>query len=273
MAVSLLSVNAGAAATLPEQSQSALLVTQSGSSYDDFSYTVNGDFVTITGCSKADSEITIPSEIDGKAVTVIGKEAFFHCGYTKITLPEGIVTIEACAFEHSTKLESVNIPSTVTTIENAAFDGISKLTVINVPASVTSIGDWAFHRCTNLTAINIDPANTNYKSIDGVLFSGDGTELLEYPCGKADGAAYSVPEGTETIRTYAFHCSKISDVTLPSTLDYIGNAAFSFSSKLESVTIPGSVKTIDKDAFTSCQSLTSITIENGVETIGDEAFS
>ena len=275
MVLSLFSVSASAAETLPELSQAPVTIAQSGLSYDDFNYKVNSDgvSVTITGCSKTDSEITVPSEIDGKAVTVIGKEAFFHCGYTKITLPEGIVTIEACAFEHSTKLESVNIPSTVTTIENAAFDGISKLTVINVPGGVTSIGDWAFHRCSKLTAINVDPSNTNYKSIDGVLFNSDGTDLLSYPCGRAEDGAYNIPDGTETIHTYAFHCAKISSLIFPSTLTAIGDAAVSFASKLESVTIPGNVKTIESDAFTSCQSLTSITVENGVETIGEEAFS
>ena len=94
------SVPASADVIFDTPTETEVSAMQSGETFDNYKYKVNEDgvSVTVTGCSKTDSEITVPSEIDGKAVTVIGKEAFFHCRYTKITLPEGITKIEEYAF-------------------------------------------------------------------------------------------------------------------------------------------------------------------------------
>ena len=77
-------------------------VSASAVSLSDLSYSVNSDegTVTITGCNtSASGELVVPGAIEGKAVTVIGAEAFKNCtGITKITLPEDIEIIEYNAF-------------------------------------------------------------------------------------------------------------------------------------------------------------------------------
>lgn len=46
-------------------------------SVSDFEYSINDDgTATITGYNGSDTELTIPSEIDGKTVTGIGEDAF-----------------------------------------------------------------------------------------------------------------------------------------------------------------------------------------------------
>ena len=67
--------------------------------------------------------------------------------------------------------------------------------------------------------------------------------------------------------------SKLSSVTLPSTILSIGNHAFEGCSALTSITIPNSVTSIGNAAFSGCSGLTSITIPNSVTSIGYSAFS
>ena len=85
------------------------------------------------------------------------------------------------------------MPDSLTSIIDHAFQD-SGLTSIDIPAGVTSIGNSSFTYAKSLTAINVDPANEDYKSIDGVLFDirfGD-MKLMLYPAGKQD-TSYTVP--------------------------------------------------------------------------------
>ena len=127
------------------------------------------------------------------------------------------------------------IPDSVTKIAYSAFSGCSSLTSVTIPNSVTSIGSEAFRYCSRLTSITVDENNGNYKSIDGNLYSKDGTTLIQYAIGK-----------TET------------SFTIPDSVTSIGSDAFSGCISLTSITIPNSVTSIESDAFFYCSSLTSI---------------
>ena len=106
---------------------------------------------------------------------------------------------------------------------------------------------------------------------------------------------YTVKDGTRIISDLAFSCSEITKITIPNSVKYIGQDAFSdcfelksvklsnsletlgayaFSGcrKLRSITIPESVKTIERYSFCECTELTDVTIENGVENIYGGAF-
>lgn len=61
--------------------------------------------------------------------------------------------------------------------------------------------------------------------IDGVTFSADKRTLIKYPKDKV-GEEYVVPEGTEIIAERAFEGSPLRTITLPLSLNKIGNYAF-----------------------------------------------
>ena len=65
----------------------------------------------------------------------------------------------------------------------------------------------------------------------------------------------------------------ITKIVIEDGVTSIGDYAFYYLSKLTSVSIPSSVKRIGKHAFASCSSLTSITIPEGVESLDDEVFN
>ena len=145
-------------------------------------------------------------------------------------------------------MEYNSVTYRVTSIELGAFAYCSGLTSVSIPNTITSIGEWAFPVCTVLTSIDVVSDNSNYCSVDGVLFNKDKTTLVQYPEGK---------QGSYTI---------------PNSVTSIGNGAFYHCAGLTSVTIPSSVTSIGDDAFAECTGLTSVTLPNSVTSIGGSAF-
>ena len=61
-------------------------------------------------------------------------------------------------------------------------------------------------------------------------------------------------------------------LTLPESVEKIGNGAFANLSGLKTIIIPGTVKEIGTNAFTNNADLTRVVLQEGIEMIGDEAF-
>ena len=207
----------------------------------------------------------IPTNCFFYSASVTGKASL-----KSITFPTTILTIGTNAFRDCTGLTTLIIPSTVTTIGDEAFGGCSGLSVINIPLSVTSIGNYSFADCTGSTSvyipssvnsigsvafinssglINVDTGNSNYSSLDGVLYDQAQTQLIHCP----------------TLKTGSF--------TIPSSVNTVVHSSFYGCNNLTVVTIPSSVKTIEQSAFYKCTGLTSVSISSSVTSIGTYAFN
>ena len=112
----------------------------------------------------------------------------------------------------------------------------------------------------------------------GVIYSKDGKRLLE---GNKTLTEYTVRKGTRVICDcafedygdfYSFRCSTLTSLTLPSSLQSIGNRAFSSCSSLTSLTLPSSLQSIGDSAFEDCSSLSSLTFSSTLQSIGYWAF-
>ena len=98
-------------------------------------------------CAKL-TKITFPESLQ-----VIGAWAFFVSGLTSLTLPPGVVTIEANSFAGSTALAAVSLSQSLKTIGGNAFANCLALTSVTIPESVTSLGSYAFGGCSNLLQV------------------------------------------------------------------------------------------------------------------------
>ena len=266
--------------------------------YGDLTYEVQDDgTIKITDCNEsASGALTIPSTIDGKKVTSIGKKAFEHCRkLTNITIPNSVTSIGEDAFAYCSSLTNITIPNSVTSIEEYAFDSCISLTNITIPDSVTSIGSCAFWNCNMLTSITIPDGVTsigedafaycssltsitipgNVTSIDSCAFLG--CRSLTSINVSNNNKNYSTIDGilfnkdkTEII-TYPAK-KKETSYDIPNSVTSIGNGTFAYCSSLTNIIIPNSVTSIGRYTFEDCNSLTSITIPDSVTSIGYSAF-
>ncbi|MDE5600361.1 MAG: leucine-rich repeat domain-containing protein, partial [Oscillospiraceae bacterium] len=132
---------------------------------------------------------------------------------TSVSIGNGVTSIDCYTFQDCSSLESVTIPDSVQSIGGMAFENCSILTSVDIPDSVESIRYDAFYSCSSLQSINVSGGNANYKSEDGVLFSKDGANLIQYLAGKTD-TSYSIPDSVQSIGWYAFYdCSSLTSVT------------------------------------------------------------
>ncbi len=200
-------------------------------SIDGNLYTKNGETLEQYAIGKSDTQFTIP---DG--VTYIGPKAFSLCNsLTSVSIPDGVIRIYGEAFRECNGLTNIVIPGSVTTIDSMVFVG-----------------------CRSLTNFSVSNDNAVYKSIDGNLYSKDGTKLIQYAVGKSD-SEFTLPGGVTSIGSYAFgYCSSLTAVTLPDSVTTIENVAFRGCENLTSVIMGRGVKKVERGAFSDCNKLATV---------------
>jgi len=223
----------------------------------NFIYDLNkeGNGFIITGLqwdAKFEPNLIIPSEIEGKPLTEIGKLAFSGSGNQNQM--QGVI--------------SITIPDTVTKIGYQAFGGNQQLTSINLPKNLKEIPEGFVIVCSNLTTITW-PQNLEIIGESAFLECAF-TELV-------------IPEGVKEIGQDAFKSNKkLTSVTLPQSIEIIGNRAFGNCSELAMVKLPAkpityrylfgsyedSMGNNNEGTFAKCPKLTSIAVRKAIQDSG-----
>ena len=200
------------------------------------------------------------------------KTTLYLCprGRTNATIHSGTLKINYYAFGYCRDLESITIPDTVTSLDVGAFQDCDTLTSVEIPASITNIDNSAFTACDSLMSITVAAGNTVLTSVDGILYTSNGTVLFLCPGGKTNVA---IPNGVTAIAAAAFSgCVNLRNVSLPDGLTSIGMQAFGDCNSLTSFTFPEGVTEIPSEIFWGCENLSSVIIPNSVTTICDGVF-
>ena len=208
---------------------------------DRLEFTRNSDgSYTVTGIGKeTETEIYIPNSYQGSPVTAIGERAFYgNDDITHIYLNGGVTSIGESAFDGCTSLSYVQISNSVTKIEDRAFFGTA-LTSVSIPDTVMWIDAQAFGNCLKLTSLTTPRTNTAYQTIDGDLYSKEGTVLIQYAVGKT-AAEFVIPDGVQTVEKSAFY-------------NAVG---------LEKIGVPASVNVLGERVFGTCLSLREIAVDD-----------
>ncbi|MBL7965696.1 MAG: leucine-rich repeat protein, partial [Prolixibacteraceae bacterium] len=163
-----------------------------------------------------------------------------------LIFPPSLKSIGNYAFEYCKNLNIETLPYAVTFIGDIAFGECSSLESFVLPSTITHIGRFAFQNFKG--AINVDPNNSNYSSLDGILFNKSQTELIQCPTTKS--GTYSIPSSVKTIGLHAFeNCKNLKAISIPSSVTFIEAFAFNGCKGLTNINIPESVTSIGQRAF------------------------
>ena len=236
-----------------------------GDPIEDFTYTLMGAGVMITGYKGSNTRVVIPSHFKGAPVLRIGDNAFLSKEIKTVVLPSTLVEIGKFAFEACTSLEEVVIPPSVRKIdqgafagcsalkvlylgdgleilESAAFAGCTALTVVTLPAKLKALAPGAFAHCTALTSLVVEAGNPVYKSEGNCILEQE-TGILLMGC-----VASRIPAdgSVKAIAQSAFEgLTELKALHLPEGLVSIGAYAFR-GTGLIALTIPGTVEAVGR---------------------------
>ena len=207
-----------------------------------------------------DGHVDIPSTIAAKPVIGIGRYAFCRMG----------------GHIGTGKFTSVTIPRGVASVGDQAFSGCGDLQCVSIPDTVTSIGDSVFVGCYALTEISVDEGNSEYKSVNGMLLTKDGSRLLQ-----AVNGAEAIPDGVMTVDGGAFSGLDIRHLSIPASVTSIGQDMLIGCANLEGISVAAentqykseSGLLLTKDGKTLLQGVNGdIEVPNGVVNIADSSF-
>lgn len=214
----------------------------------------------------------------------LGERVFGYCNnLTEIVWSANLKVINARAFTNCTAIRQIIIPDSVETVGGYAFQNCTSLEKITLGKGVTSFGSYAFegdgvnfggvapalYTCNNLKEIAVAAGNTEYKSVNGVLYSksvggktfGEGAVLIAVPQNYKN-PTLALPAEVRVITPYAVHNQKtLSTVTLNRGLENIGKAAFYNSKSLTELKIPSTVTNIGASILLNCSGITAFSIE------------
>ncbi|HEX3077232.1 MAG TPA: leucine-rich repeat protein [Lachnospiraceae bacterium] len=233
-----------------------------------WSYYVQSGEAYITAYSGAESNVTIPSKIDGKKVVGIMNGAFYNNSFlTNITIPSTVKFIGK---------ETIN--------DHGVFENCTNLVNVKGMKNVTVIGDKVFKDCIKITSFNF----TGITSIGDYSFMNTGFEKLSLPKMSMGDFAFSNTPITSLTMTTGSHvgarafsdCDKLTSVVLPNALVYVSDSpnvindhvgVFESCDSLKSANIKGNI--IPKNCFLDCISLSSVEVTSNLKIVGDMAFS
>ncbi len=216
----------------------------------NLTYELNSDgsgYTVISSHECTDTYIVIPETHQGLPVTAISYAAFAWTQITGVEISENVTAIGDYAFQDCSALRTVSLPDNLRSIGDQAFAGTALQSIL-LPRGLVSMGSEVFLGCSSLTGLQVDPDNAAFTAENNVLFNKNKTKLLCYLPGlRSD--SYAVPAGVTEIGPSAFlGASQLTQVSLPDSLQSIGDQAFA-GTGLTSVTVPAAVKTIGAGAF------------------------
>ena len=236
-----------------------------------------------------ETDVVIPSTINGYTITKIGERAFENGYMSSVTIPTSITLVEEYAFYSCDSLESMYYSGTADNWTKISFGNPEAnpmyyatneyfnnklITDVVLSEGLTSIGTSAFANC-NMTSITIPKSVKSigeyafYELIDltDMYYTGNGNDWAKISFGGYNSNPMLFAENAY------FNNEVLTEVIISSDISKISDYAFEGCKTLRNVIISHGILSIGEYAFNQCEQLRSITIPQSVTSIGDFAFN
>ena len=203
-------------------------------------------------------DVTLP-----QGLRTLGNHTFYGCSsLPRILLPDGLEAIGVSAFGACNALEEAVLPQSLREVGSSCFSNCTSLRQAILPDGVTVLGSGCFNDCKQLEGATAEGDVITYCGW-AITMNSDGDKTLTIPDGvvgvieglvsQSSASKFDVlelPEGLQRIGVRAFrYMSGLTEVTLPSSLLWLGEQAFADCTKLARVNGSPASLTIEKDAF------------------------
>lgn len=188
-------------------------------------------------------------------ITEIPFRAFERCTLSSVELPGNISRVAQDAFSanyictglddygdeiRTYTIQDIKLNEGLIEIGSNAFGG-AVITFLTLPNSLTTIGQEAFSGCYQLAEITW-PDNKGFTEING----------FDHCTSLPDSIFESLPVTVTSIGYQAFSGCRFSSVSLPGTIETIGERAFAYNYNLKSLTLHEGLQSIGVCAFYCC---------------------
>lgn len=246
----------------------SLVFPDKASAYD-FEY--NGLYYDVVSLQDMTCALTKGTD-EYKGTVVIPAEVEYNNRKFKVTAVNG---------DPLSKVENLTIPNTINEIDLCRASSLGKLIIQD--GETTLKMDYYHHL--NLKALKsiylgrniefvLSPFENN--NIEAITI---GSPVTKIPSNSFAGnkslsiVSFSENSKLTTIESNAFsRCISLSRITLPNSIEVIGNSAFKDNSKLENIELSQNLKSIGNSAFENCTLIKKIILPNHLESIGSSAF-
>lgn len=300
----------------------------------DYEYEIADGKATLLQYVGSDTAVVVPSKINGYPVRKVGYACFLeNQSIETLAISEGIEEIEANFVQNCNNLKSIHVPATAKLITSYAHYGISGFVSGCAALEIIDVADGNPYFCVlenilydeNMTQILCYPAqirNSVYRMPEGIVtipsdaFAGnlylqevilpDSIKIIGYWAfaGCQSLEKINIPENCQHIGQYAFQLTKISEIHLPASTQFVppalppmlrtitvdeenpyyyavDNVLFSRSGSLdyysplkpdETYTVPEGITSIATMAFARSDNLKKVILPEGITRIERYAF-
>ncbi|WP_297173740.1 leucine-rich repeat protein [uncultured Porphyromonas sp.] len=212
------------------------------------------------------TSLTLNSKVKG-----IGDRAFLFCtAMTKFVVPE--------ANESFSTIEGVLYSKDQTKL--IAYPAGLKADSYTLGAKVSSIQPGAFLTPMHLQAVEVATGNTALKSVDGILYTADGSKLLYLPIGSQTielEGKLALSEGLKEISSLALaYNPRLKELMLPASLERIDAMALAYNAAMKSFAwaegVTPQVVSVGDSAFYYDRSLETVPYMLSCTSLGKAAF-
>lgn len=198
----------------------------------------------------------------------LGDMMFAQSKLERVVLPRGLKKIGRHAFDNS-QLQEIEVPQGVTTIEDCAFRGCSRLTAASIPGTVEELSDGVFEQCGNLARVELHEGlkRIGKRTFGNIHATPDGARPAM--------STIKIPESVTEIDEYAFQGSGLTEVEVPARMKKLGRKAFYMNYGLKKAVLKGAPDDgeLPEETFYYCGEMTELQLPEGITRLGRASLS